>query len=139
MKKVLLVIVGFIGLGLGALGAILPLMPAFPFLLLAAYCFGKSNEKLDNWFKSTKLYKNNLETYVKGEGMTMKTKYRIIGMVTGLMSIGFLCMSAVPVGRIILFFVWIFHIVYFFKCVKTIEVVEGVENNIENIENVENS
>lgn len=127
MKKMILIVVGFIALGLGALGAVLPLMPAFPFLLLAAYCFGKSNEKLDNWFKSTKLYKNNLETYVKGEGMTMKTKIRIVSMVSALMSIGFICMGNVPVGRIVLVFVWIFHIIYFFKCVKTMEEPEMME------------
>lgn len=124
MKKAILIVVGFIGLGLGALGAVLPLMPAFPFLLLAAYCFGKSNEKLDNWFKSTKLYKNNLETYVKGEGMTMKTKIRVVSMVSVLMSIGFMCMGNVPVGRIVLIIVWLFHVFYFFKCVKTMEEVE---------------
>ena len=27
-----------------------------------------------NWFIGTMLYKNNLESYVKGEGMTRKTK-----------------------------------------------------------------
>ncbi|MFI3231021.1 MAG: YbaN family protein [bacterium] len=120
MKKIIYIIVGFIGLGLGALGAVLPLMPAFPFLLLATVCFGKSSEKLDNWFKSTNLYKNNLETFVKGEGMTNKTKIRILSMITGLMAIGFLAMGEVPIGRIILVFVWIFHIVYFVRFVKTI-------------------
>lgn len=128
MKKILLVILGLISLGVGALGAILPILPAFPFLLLAAYCFGKSNEKLDNWFKSTKLYKNNLETYVKGEGMTIKTKRKVVLMVTVLMSIGFICMSNVPVGRVILFFVWIFHVVYFFRFVKTMEEPVAIDN-----------
>lgn len=69
-KKIVYTVVGIVGLGLGAVGAVLPLLPAFPFLMLAAYCFGRSSEKLDRWFKGTKLYKNNLETYVKGQGMT---------------------------------------------------------------------
>ena len=46
IKKILYVILGCIGLALGAVGAVLPLLPAFPFLLLAAFCFAKSSEKL---------------------------------------------------------------------------------------------
>lgn len=69
-KKIVYTVVGIVGLGLGAVGAVLPLLPAFPFLMLAAYCFGRSSEKLDRWFKGKKFYKNNLETYVKGQGMT---------------------------------------------------------------------
>ena len=42
MKKGIYIALGFIGVGLGAVGAVVPLIPAFPFLLLAAVCFGKS-------------------------------------------------------------------------------------------------
>ena len=62
MKKLLFIILGCIGLVLGAIGAVLPLMPAFPFLLLAAFSFAKSSERLHSWFIGTKLYKNNLES-----------------------------------------------------------------------------
>lgn len=124
IKKILFMLLGFIGLILGAVGAVLPLLPAFPFLLLAAFSFAKSSEKLHNWFSSTKLYKNNLETYVKGEGMTWKTKVRIMIMVTILMSIGFIMMHQVPVGRIVLGGVWIFHILYFSFGVKSIGTVK---------------
>ena len=60
LKKILYVVLGCIGVALGALGAVLPLLPAFPFLLLAAFCFARSSERLHNWFTGTKLYKNNL-------------------------------------------------------------------------------
>lgn len=92
MKKILLIIVGCIGVGLGAIGAVVPMLPAFPFLMLAAVCFAKSSEKLDRWFKGTKLYKNNLESFVKGQGMTWKTKIKVMITVTLLMSIGFFMM-----------------------------------------------
>ena len=36
IKKIALVIVGCIGVGLGAVGAVVPMLPAFPFLMLAA-------------------------------------------------------------------------------------------------------
>lgn len=44
VKKVFYIVLGCIGLGLGAVGAVLPLLPAFPFLLLAAFSFSKSSE-----------------------------------------------------------------------------------------------
>ena len=121
IRKVLYGIVGCIGLGLGALGAALPLLPAFPFLMLAALCFARSSEKLDNRFRNTKLYKNNLESFVQGRGMTKKTKIKIMITVTLLMSVGFAMMGSVPVGRLVLVALWIFHIIYFAFGVKNCE------------------
>lgn len=121
MKKILYIIVGCLGVALGAVGAVLPLLPAFPFLLLAAFCFARSSERLHNWFVNTKLYKKNLESYVQGRGMTWATKIRIMVTVTLLMSIGFLMMSRVPVGRIVLSVVWLFHLIYFIFGVKTLK------------------
>ena len=119
IKKILLIAAGCLGVALGAVGAVLPLLPAFPFLLLAAVCFAKSSERLNSWFINTKLYKNNLESYVKGQGMTRKTKIKIMITVTILMTIGFIMMKSITVGRIILCCVWLFHIFYFSFGVKT--------------------
>lgn len=120
-KKILFIVLGCLGLGLGAVGAVVPLLPAFPFLLLAAYSFARSSERLHSWFINTKLYKNNLESYVKGKGMTKRTKVRIMITVTVLMTFGFVMMHQVPVGRIVLAAVWLFHIFYFVFGVKTLK------------------
>ena len=130
IKKILYITLGCIGVGLGAIGAVIPLLPAFPFLLMATFCFAKSSERLHNWFINTKLYKKNLESYVQGRGMTWATKLRIMFTVTLLMSVGFIMMSNVLIGRIVLACVWGFHIIYFIFGVKTIkseenEIAEG--------------
>ena len=121
LKKTLWIILGCIGAGLGAVGAVVPMIPAFPFLLLASVSFGKSSEKLQTWFTGTQIYKNNLESYVKGQGMTRAAKIRVIIMVTILMSVGFTIMllKGIYVPCIILAVVWAFHIVYFTFGVKT--------------------
>ena len=48
----------------------------------------------------------------------MENKIRIMIMVTILMSIGFIMMDQVPIGRIVLGCVWLFHIIYFTFVVK---------------------
>lgn len=121
MKRLLFLVLGCVSLALGAVGAVLPLLPSVPFLLLAAFCFAKSSQRLHSWFVGTKLYKENLESYVQGKGMTMAAKLRIVGTVTLLMGIGFLMMSRVPVGRIILACVWVLHLLYFFLGVRTLK------------------
>ena len=120
IKKIMYIALGCLGVGLGALGAVLPLLPSFPFLLLAAFSFGKSSDRLHTWFIGTRLYKENLESYAQGKGMTRKTKVRIMVTVTLLMCIGFLMMHQVVVGRIVLGCVWVFHVLYFTFAVKTL-------------------
>ncbi len=122
MKKILYIILGCIGVGLGAVGTVVPMLPAFPFLMLAAFCFARSSQKLDHWFRSTRLYKDNLEDFVAGRGMTKAAKIRIMVTVTLLMSIGFTMMAlkSVTVGCAVLAAVWAFHIIYFLFGIKTI-------------------
>lgn len=130
LKKILYITLGCISVGLGAVGAVLPLLPAFPFLLSAAFCFAKSSEKLHTWFIGTKLYKQNLESYVQGRGMTKAAKRRIMVTVTLLMSFscGIMLWRGVYFPCAILGGVWLFHILYFTFGVKQIN---GETRNLE--------
>ena len=121
-KKILYIIIGCISVVLGAIGAVIPFLPSIPFLLLAAFCFARSSERLNTWFTSTKLYQDNLADYAAGCGMTKKAKVRIMVTVTLLMGIGFVLMGlrGIVVGCAVLLCVWVFHLIYFVFMVKTI-------------------
>lgn len=122
MKKIVYCFLGCVCFALGGIGAVLPILPTVLFLLLAAFCFARSSERLHVWFQETKLYKENLEDYVAGNEMRKQAKIRIMCTVTVLMSIGFILMSSkgVYIGCIVLACVWILHILYFCFKVKTI-------------------
>lgn len=125
--RFLWVVGGLLCLMLGTIGLILPILPTVPFYMATTFCFARSSEKLHQWFLGTEVYKKHLESFVKQKVMTMKTKCSILVMVTIVMGFAFFMMKNVLVGRISLFLVWLFHLLYFFFRVRTINENEKEE------------
>ncbi len=80
--RILFLIVGFISLGLGTAGIILPILPTVPFYLLTAFCFCKGSEKFSDWFLNSKLYKNHMGNFANHRVMTVYGEMILLSLVT---------------------------------------------------------
>lgn len=56
ISRILWFLLGGLCLGLGALGALLPVMPTTPFIIAAAFAFGKSSPRLRAWLLGHRLF-----------------------------------------------------------------------------------
>jgi uncharacterized membrane protein YbaN (DUF454 family) len=70
---------GWLFLGLGIVGTVLPIWPTTPFLLLAAACFMRSSTRLHRWLLSHPRYGHYLTDYFEGRGLTRRVKVVAIG------------------------------------------------------------
>lgn len=113
VKKYVLIGLGFLSLGLGIVGIVLPILPTTPFLLLASYCFAKGSNKFHTWFIGTKIYKNHLEDFVKTRAMTLKNKLSILGTAFTMLMIAFILNNNSYVRSLIIVLCLI--MVYYFK------------------------
>jgi len=121
--KYVYIVSGFLFLGIGAAGVVLPFIPTTPLVLLAAVCFGKSSKKLHSWFVTTRLYKNNVEGFIEKRALTVKTKLKLLLVITVFMGFSFFVMrivSAPVASQVVLTIIWVLHVLYFGFKVRTV-------------------
>ena len=112
-------LIGFLAMGLGAVGVVLPVLPTTPFLLLASFCLAKGSARFHRWFTGTKLYKKHLESFVENRTMTLKTKFSLLIPASCMLLLAFLAMQNVY-GRVFIIFLILFKYVYFFTRIRTV-------------------
>ena len=81
MPKSILIIIGFIFVGLGAIGLVLPVMPTTPFLLVAAACFARSSERFYNWLMELHLFGPIIRNWEETKSISRNTKLVAIASV----------------------------------------------------------
>lgn len=120
IKKYFYIIVGFLSLGIGMIGIVLPILPTTPFLLLTSFCFVRGSKRFEVWFKGTSIYKKHLENFVTHRAMTLKQKVILLAFADTMMLIPCILvdntMMRVVIGLLILF-----KFYYFIFKIKTIK------------------
>lgn len=118
MRYLLLGIGGIFTL-LGFAGAVLPLLPTTPFLLVAVLCFAKSSDRFHDWLIQTKVYQAYVEDFRKHRGYTMKKKIQLL--ISLYLVVGFsIWMVDVTMIRLGLLVMVVIQTVVLFTWVKTL-------------------
>lgn len=86
-------LLGFLFLGAGMLGVVLPLLPATPFVLLAAACFARSSEKWHRWLLASETFGPMIRNWEQSRCISCRVK--LIGIVSMLLVGGYSVFFAV--------------------------------------------
>ncbi|RRD21918.1 YbaN family protein [Fusobacterium canifelinum] len=82
LKKKIYIFIGILAVGLGIIGAFLPVMPTVPFLLVALFCFERSSKKYHDMILNNKYFGKVLRDYYEGRELTTSVKIKAILFLT---------------------------------------------------------
>lgn len=81
---------GWIAFILGVIGAMLPLLPTVPFLLLAAFCFSKGSERWHDWLLNHEKFGPPIEQWRKHGAISTRVKCMAMAFILGSVGLGVL-------------------------------------------------
>jgi uncharacterized membrane protein YbaN (DUF454 family) len=74
MKRHFYFLCGWLSLSLGAIGAVLPLLPTVPFVILAAFCFARSSPRLEAWLLNHPIFGRHIVAWRTRGAITRRAK-----------------------------------------------------------------
>jgi uncharacterized membrane protein YbaN (DUF454 family) len=89
IKRSLLLVTGLVSLLLGIAGVFLPLLPTVPFVLLSAFCFARSSERLHRWLLAHPWFSDALNNWEQKKAIRkgLKRKAMLLSSLSFLVSI----------------------------------------------------
>lgn len=78
MRRTLYIFLGCFSFALGFVGALLPVLPTTPFLLLSGFFFTRSSRAFDDWLKGTSLYQFYVADYEQTRSIPREKKKKIV-------------------------------------------------------------
>ena len=80
-KKLVLVTIGLLCLGLGIVGYVLPGLPGTIFLIIAATFFVRSSDRLYKFVVNNHLFGRQVESFLRTGAMSAKAKFLSLGSI----------------------------------------------------------
>ncbi len=90
--KTVLIILGLLSLGLGVVGIFVPLLPTTPLLLLSAWCFVRSSERLYEWLINNRYLGEYIRNFREHRAIPLRAKILSVALIW--LTIGY-CVVAV--------------------------------------------
>lgn len=89
IKRSLLLVTGLVSLLLGIAGVFLPLLPTVPFVLLSAFCFARSSERLHRWLLAHPWFSDALNNWEQKKAIRkgLKRKAMLLSSLSFMVSI----------------------------------------------------
>ena len=114
LQNHLLIILGWLFIALGLVGAVLPVLPTTPFLILALVLFSKSSPRFHHMLLNNVWFGPTLKQWEDKKTMSRQTKYRasFLIIITFSISLAFfydeilLQLLLVGIAIVLLFFIW---------------------------------
>ncbi len=114
IKKYLLIFLGSLFVILGVIGALLPIMPTTPFLLLALACFANSSPRFHARLLNNRWFGGDLRQWEQNRSIARRAKIKAMMLIifTFAVSIGILHgrtqlqLGLLFLGSILLVFIW---------------------------------
>jgi len=94
MPRPVLLIIGFLSLGLGVLGFILPLLPGTPFILLSGWCFARSSPRFEQWLLAHPKFGPIIESWKKNRAIPLSAKVFSLASIS--VSAAFIWLRPIP-------------------------------------------
>lgn len=85
-KRLLFLCLGILAVGAGFAGVFLPLVPTTPFLLLAAFFFSRSSERLHNWLLEHRIFGKMIRDWREHRAIAPRAKFLSVALIVPLYS-----------------------------------------------------
>jgi uncharacterized membrane protein YbaN (DUF454 family) len=78
IKRLFFFSLGAVLFAVGAIGAVIPVLPTTPFILASFLCFGKSSKRAEKWISNNRYFGSYIENYKTKQGVPLDVKLKSI-------------------------------------------------------------